>query len=198
MCAARGFKLIVCPLTGQMTFRVYVPQALERRDLYSDPVALKWERRYLDYFVRRMRHHGAIAAWESGNETNCLGPIASPDAVEAWLALIHGTIRLADGSRPIIGPNSLEITDGKWRVDRIAALSDVLTVHPYQIWSNAYLDDGNGIRNCQAEIPFPPRLAFSGKDHSARRCVRQMGAPWRPDRLEGVGSAVHAGKTRAS
>lgn len=147
MCAARGFKLIVCPLTGQMTFRIYVPQALERRDLYSDPVALMWERRYLDYFVRRMRHHEAIAAWESGNETNCLGDIDSPDAVEAWLAFIHGTIRLADRTRPVIGPNSLEITEGKWRIDRIAALSDVLTIHPYNMWKNAYLDEGNGIRN---------------------------------------------------
>ncbi len=175
MCAARGFKLIVCPLTGQMTFRVYVPQALERRDLYSDPVALKWERRYLDYFVRRMRHHGAIAAWESGNETNCLGPIASPDAVEAWLALIHGTIRLADGARPVIGPNSLEITDGKWRVDRIAALSDVLTVHPYQIWSNAYLDDGNGIRNALFATSYNVALEQIGgkpafvEEHGIRR-----------------------------
>lgn len=147
LCEKRDLKLIVCPLTGQMTFRVFIPQAVEHRDLYADPVALKWERRYLDYFIRRMRHHKAIAAWESGNETNCLGPIASPDAVEAWLAYIHGTIRLADPSRSVIGPNGTGITSGKWRIDRIAALSDVLTVHPYNMWTKAYLDDGNGIRN---------------------------------------------------
>ncbi|MCQ2392055.1 MAG: hypothetical protein MJ240_11585 [Kiritimatiellae bacterium] len=147
LCAKRDMKLIVCLMTGQMTFRIFTPQALERRDLYTDPVALKWERRLLDYFVTRMRHHRAIAAWESGNETCCLGPIASPDAVEAWLALIHGTIRLADPTRPVIGPNTINITDGAWRIDRIAPLSDVLTVHPYNMWTKAFLDDGNGIRN---------------------------------------------------
>lgn len=147
LCAARGLKLIVAPLTGQMTFRIYVPQALERRDLYADPVALMWERRYLDYFVRRMRHHRAIAAWESGNETNILGPIASPEAAEAWLAFIHSTIRLADPTRPVIGPDTCQITEGNWRIERVAPLSDVLAVHPYNMWKKAYLDEGNGIRN---------------------------------------------------
>ena len=147
LCAARDLKLIVCVMTGQMTFRIFVPQALQGCDLYADPLALAWERRYIDYFVRRMKHHRAIAAWESGNETCCLGPIASPDAVEAWLALIHGTFRLADPSRPVIGPNGTGITDDPWRVDRISMFSDVLAVHPYNMWSKAYLHDGNGIRN---------------------------------------------------
>ena len=147
LCAQRDLKLVVCVMTGQMTFRIFVPQALQGLDLYADPMALKWERRFIDYFVRRMKHHRAIAAWESGNETCCLGPIASPDAVEAWLALIHGTFRLADPSRPVIGPNGTDITGGPWRVDCISALSDVLAVHPYNMWSKAYLHDGNGIRN---------------------------------------------------
>lgn len=147
MCEARGLRLIVCPLTGHMTFRLCVPQALENRNLYSDPVALLWERRYLDYFVRRMRHHRAIAAWESGNETRWLGDVGSPEAAEVWLAYVHGVIRLADPTRPVIGTDSLDIIAGNWPLDRIAPLSDVLAAHCYNLWKKPYLDAGNGIRN---------------------------------------------------
>ena len=178
MCEARGLRLIVCPLTGHMTFRLCVPQALENRDLYADPVALLWERRYLDYFVRRMRRHRAIAAWESGNETRCLGPdTSSPEAAEVWLAYIHNTIRLADPTRPVIGPDSpsLNLVKETWRVDRIAPLSDILSVHVYNMWKKAYLDAGNGIRNAFLAPSFAAALADIGgkpafvEEHGIRR-----------------------------
>lgn len=42
---------IVCIMTGHMTLRLFIPRALEMLDLYTDPVALKWEARFIDYFV---------------------------------------------------------------------------------------------------------------------------------------------------
>lgn len=144
-----GLKLIPCILTGQMTARLFISRALEMLDLYTDPVALKWEARFVDYFVRRMKHHPAIFAWESGNETNCLGHIKNPEHAEAWLRYIHSVFRLADPDRPLIGINGLNITaaEGAWVSSINARLSDFVTVHPYNMWNKAGIEEFNGIRN---------------------------------------------------
>ncbi len=144
-----NIKLIVCILTGQMTFRLFIPRALEMLDLYHNPVALKWEARYIDYFVRRMKHHNAIWAWESGNETNCLGDVNGPEGFEAWIRYIHSVFRLADPSRPIIGINGLNVTsaEGPWVSQINADFSDYITLHPYNMWSKAGIEEFNGIRN---------------------------------------------------
>lgn len=144
-----GLRLIPCILTGQMTARLFIPRALEMLDPYTDPIALKWEARYIDYFVRRVKHHSAICAWESGNETNCLGTIRNPAHAEAWLRYIHSVFRLADPSRPVIGINGLSITaaENAWVSSINARLSDYVTVHPYNMWDKAGIEEFNGIRN---------------------------------------------------
>ena len=149
-------KLIVCLLTGQMTGRLFIPRALERRNLYEDPVALKWEARYVEYFIRRMRHHPAISAWESGNETNYLGVAKNSAQVETWLRYIHSIIRLEDTERPIIGVNGLNISaaEAPWLSSIVAKFSDFLTVHPYIMWSKAGIEEFNNIRSllfCSAQ-----------------------------------------------
>ena len=74
-----GLKLIVPVLTGQMTFRNLIPPGLLHVDLYRDPTALKWEARFIDCFVRRMKDKKAIVAWESGNETRFLAENSGAD-----------------------------------------------------------------------------------------------------------------------
>ena len=172
------FKLIVCVLTGHMTSRLFIPRALERLNLYSDPIALKWEARYIDYFVRRMKHHPAIRAWESGNETNCLGAAESSEQVEVWLRYIHSVFRLADPSRPVIGVCGLDITaqESPWQSRINAALSDSVTVHPYNMWSKAGIEEFNGIRNlfyCAAQCSALEQI--TGKE----AFVEETGL-WRP------------------
>lgn len=143
-----GISLIVPILTGQMTFRNFVPPALLHVNLYSDPQALKWEARFVDYFVRRLKSKTAIVAWESGNETRILATNTGADQAEFWQRYIHSVIRLADDSRPIIGVDGLELTsDTQWPTLVNAMLSDYVTVHPYHhISGNAYRDPVNGIR----------------------------------------------------
>ena len=68
-----GIRLIVPLLTGQMTFRNYIPPALANRNPFSDPYALMWEGRYITCMVSRLKAKKAIAAWESGNESRILG-----------------------------------------------------------------------------------------------------------------------------
>ena len=71
-------KLIVGLITGHMSFRYFAPPALEGKNLVNDPTAVKWELRFIHYFVKRMRKQSAIVGWDLGNEcngfakTNCL------------------------------------------------------------------------------------------------------------------------------
>jgi len=143
-----GVRLIVPILTGQMTFRNFVPPALLHVDLYGDPQALKWEARFVDYFVRRLKDKKAIAAWESGNETRILATNTGADQAEFWQRYIHSVIRLADDTRPIVGVDGLELTrETTWPTKVNAMLSDYVTVHPYHhISGNAYRDPVTGIR----------------------------------------------------
>ena len=102
-----GIRLIVPLLTGQMTFRNFIPPALANRDPFSDPYALMWEGRYLECMVTRLKAKKAIVAWESGNEANSLGKSENAFRSEAWLRYVHQAIRCADPSRPVIGVDGI-------------------------------------------------------------------------------------------
>lgn len=143
-----GIRLIVSLLTGQMTFRSLLPPALVHLDPYSDPYALKWEARYLECMVTRLKSKPAIIAWESGNETRILGKCKNKEQAEFWQRYIHNIIRLADPSRPVIGVDGLNIAeDTNWPSSVNALLSDYVTTHPYGMWGDVYLDDFLEIRS---------------------------------------------------
>lgn len=172
-----GLKLIVPVLTGQMTFRNLIPPGLLHVDLYRDPTALKWEARFIDCFVRRMKDKKAIVAWESGNETRFLAENSGADMAESWQRYIHSVIRLADDTRPIIGVDGLGITrDSAWPTRVNAQMSDYVAVHPYHhISGRAYLDEANGIRQaffCAAQNVLQEDIAGKPsfvEEHSYRR-----------------------------
>ena len=148
LAAKHGIKLIVPLLTGQMTFRNYIPPALANRNPFSDQYALMWEGRYLECMVSRLKAKKAIVAWESGNEARILGRSENSFQSEAWLRYIHQAIRCADPSRPIIGVDGLNISrEEKWPSAMNAALSDYVTTHPYGFWGNAYIDDFLSVRS---------------------------------------------------
>ena len=142
-------RLIVCLLTGQMTFGLFVPPALEGLDLYTDPRALKWEGLFVQAFVRRMKKQRAIGAWESGNESACLGPVTFSETPAFWMNYINTFIRQADPDRPVIGINDPKLTNTVvgWQIQDIADASDALTVHPYPMFDRANLDGYNELRN---------------------------------------------------
>ena len=143
-----GIRLIVPLLTGQMTFRNYIPPALANRDPYSDPYALMWEARYLECMVSRLKSKKAIVAWQSGNEARILGDSKGAAMSEVWLRYIHQTIRLADPSRPVIGIDGLSVSrETKWPSEMNGRLSDYVTVHPYGFGGNVYNDDFNSVRS---------------------------------------------------
>lgn len=170
-----GMRLVVAIMTGQMTFRIFIPPALENRDPYSDPYALAWEGRFIECFVNRLKHKRAIVAWESGNESRALGKAESKEQAEWWLRYIHSAIRVADPTRPVISVDGFEITDGMWRVSENAHLGDYVPHHLYTLWRRENPDRFDGIRNAYFAAAGVKGLEdISGKpsfleEHGARR-----------------------------
>ncbi len=135
LAARYDLKLIVGLLTGWMSGRLFVPPALEGRNVLTDPVALMWETRFVRYFVQHFKDDPAIAAWDLGNECNCMAPVPNHEAAWAWTAAIVNAIRAVDPDRPIVsGMHSLTPT-GEWRMQDQGELTDVLTTHPYPVFT---------------------------------------------------------------
>ena len=148
MADAFGIRLIVPLLTGQMTFRNFVPPALANLDPFSAPYALMWEGRYIECMVTRLKAKKSIVAWESGNEACILGESRGAAASEAWLRYIHQAIRCADPSRPVIGVNGLVVPEhADWPSAMNGRLSDYVTTHPYGFWGDVYNDEFLSVRS---------------------------------------------------
>jgi len=130
-----GLKLIVGLMTGWMSGRLFVPPGLEGRNVLTDPVAIMWQVRFVQHFVRRFRDHPAILAWDLGNECNCMAPVPGHEAAWTWTAALANAIRAEDRTRPIVsGMHSLDEPDrahANWTIANQAELTDVLTTHPY-------------------------------------------------------------------
>jgi hypothetical protein len=127
--------LIVGLITGWMSGRTYCPPVLEGRVLHTDPLALQLQGRFIRIFVERFRSEPAVAAWDLGNECNCLGPVPSREAAWTWTAFITSHIRASDATRPVVsGMHSLE-PNTTWAIQDQGELCDLLTTHPYPLWS---------------------------------------------------------------
>jgi hypothetical protein len=135
MAERHGLKLIVGLVTGWMSGRLFVPPALEGRNVLTDPVAIMWQVRLVRHFVRSFRGHPAVLAWDLGNECNCMAPAPSHAAAWTWTAAITNAIRAEDGTRPVVsGMHGLDEPDrarASWTIGDQAELTDVLTTHPY-------------------------------------------------------------------
>lgn len=132
-------RLVVGLVTGWMSGRVFCPPVLEGRDLHSDPLALQLQSRFVSIFVERFRGERAILAWDLGNECNCMGNPLSREAAWVWTSIIASAVRLADPTRPLIsGMHSLtpvgKDSEG-WTIQDQAELTDILTTHPYPLWT---------------------------------------------------------------
>ena len=135
--AKNNIKLIVGLITGWMSGRQFVPSVFEEKNVLSDPEALRWQTKFVRYFVTRLKDHPAIAAWDYGNECNCLGASkAGQAAFYNWMDHLAMAIRAIDPSRPIVsGMHSLstqESSDSNLRQN--GEICDILCTHPYQFY----------------------------------------------------------------
>ncbi len=142
LCGKYNMKLIVGLLTGWMSGRLFVPQALEGKNLYSDPEALLFEQRFIKGFVKKFCGEDVIYAWDLGNECNCLSTAESRAAAANWTSVISNTIRAYDSSRPVVsGMHGIGV-ENDWTIFDQAEHTDILTTHPYPLFVKHCLKDG--------------------------------------------------------
>lgn len=129
-----GFQLIVGLVTGWMSGRMHTPEAFAGRDLLRDPLVIRWQLRFVRYMVRTFRDRPAIAAWDLGNECNCMGQAGRDDAY-LWTSAITSAIKLEDSSRPVVsGLHGLNPA-GSWTPEDQGELLDILCTHPYPLFT---------------------------------------------------------------
>lgn len=126
-----NMKLIVGILTGFMSGRTFIPTALYGKNLFTDPVALRFELKFIEGFVKRIKNKSAVYAWNLGNECNNLTDTNDYNVAQSWTGIICNAIRANDRSRMIVsGMHGLSL-DGPWRIEDQADYTDMLTTHPY-------------------------------------------------------------------
>jgi hypothetical protein len=126
-----GLRLIVGLITGWMSGRLFVPPALEGRNVLTDPEAIMWEVRFVKYFVKRFKSCKAIMAWDLGNECNCMAPVATSAEAWNWISSITNAIKSCDPSRLVVSGMHSLLPTGVWTIQDQAEVTDILTTHPY-------------------------------------------------------------------
>ncbi len=138
--------LIVGLITGHMSFRHYAPDAFAWKNFLTDPTCIKWETRFVRYFVKRFRNEKSIVAWDLGNECKNYGA-PSVDQGYVWMHAITAAIRTSDTTRPVVsGFDHMPMDGENFNVRETAELCDILTTHPYQIFSGSAMDPVNTLR----------------------------------------------------
>ena len=130
-------KLIVGLVTGWMSGRQFVPEVFEERNVLADPEAIRWQTKFVRYFVSKLKDHPAIAAWDYGNECNCMGAGAAGQAAfYNWMDHLAMAIRAVDPTRPIVsGMHGLSTReDAAANVRQNGEISDILCTHPYAFY----------------------------------------------------------------
>lgn len=188
--ARHHIELIVAVMTVHMTGRHFVPRAMENRDLFTDPFALKWEMKFYDGFVRAVKDCPAIAAWETGNEMNYTAPVKNADHAWVWTRMMHDVIRLADPSRPVVGvmAEGLNPMESPWQIADQGELADFTNVHRYDIGNAASADGFLSVRNLLRAVG-ECRIA---EGVGGKPCFIEETGNWRNTvlSLEGMGHTV--------
>ena len=130
-----GLRLIIGLITGWMSGRLFVPRALEGRDILTDPLSVKYQVRFVRCFVKRFKNDNQIIAWDLGNECNVMQNISDRDSAWVWTSAISDAIRSIDAERPIISGMHSLTADGIWTIEDQAENTDMLTTHPYPIFT---------------------------------------------------------------
>ena len=167
--AKRGFKVVLALLNGWVSGRVFVPPALEGRDLITDGFAVKWALKYVRYLVNRFKEHPAIYAWNLGNECNCLQGGSTQEQNYVWISTIASAIRCADPGHLISSGMMCDLPGlGNWQMAEQGELVDLTTVHPYPYFTPYMLTDPSISMRCLCQSAM---MAAAHADLSGKPCM---------------------------
>lgn len=135
ICEKYDIGLIVGLLTGWMSGRHFVPEALLRLNTITDPYAVKWEIKFVRYMVNKFKNSPAILAWDLGNECNCMGEATDKNQTYVWVSTITNAIKREDNIRPVVSGMHSLIPDSTWNPEDQGEILDVLCTHPYPLFT---------------------------------------------------------------
>lgn len=127
-------RLIVSFITGWMSGRLYVPRLLESVNVLTDPGAIMWQVRFVQYMVKQFKNEKAIVAWELGNECNCLGA-ATREQAWTWAKAITMAVKELDSTRPMLSGMHSLLPTGRFTIQDQGEITDMLTTHPYPLFT---------------------------------------------------------------
>ena len=167
ICEQYNLKLIVGLITGWMSGRLFIPQALEDKNLFTHPISILLEQKFIKGFVGTFKSKKIIYAWDLGNECNCLSNIECDDdfcdcdVSSSWTNIIVNAIRSEDHERPVIsgmanlGPERRKC---KWNLQEHGECVDIMTTHPYTLFhphcSNDYYTSARSLLHATAETRY--------------------------------------------
>lgn len=128
----RGMDLVVSIVTGWMSGRLFVPPALDGKNLINDSEVLMWTERFVRGIVTEFKDIKNIVMWDLGNECNNLSPCNSRYEACVWTAFVKNAILSVDNSREISsGMHGLSADKGAWMIQDQGEYCDYVTTHPY-------------------------------------------------------------------
>lgn len=142
LCTKYGFRVDLAIFTGFMSSMNYIPRLFENKNVFTDPVAIMWEQKFIKYIVTRFGNHPALGGWDLGNECSVMRKITGDVAAQyAWTAMVYNAIRAIDKEHPVVSGQAELATEtitpeaaGNWQLREHAECVDVLTTHPYPIF----------------------------------------------------------------
>ena len=130
-----GLKVIVGLITGHMSGRYYAPPAFSSKNPLTDYTTIKWEIRFIKYFVSRFKNQPCIAGWDLGNEVNGFADESCRDSSYVWSELMTNSIKSCDDTHPVIsGMDMVPVAKGEFNIYELGEIIDMHTVHPYNIF----------------------------------------------------------------
>ena len=187
-----GLKLIVGLINGLVNNRLFVPAALENRDLVRDPECIRMEVHFIRGFIASIVNHSTIIGWDLGNECDrpADGTRGTP-LTEAetwnWVNAMASAVRLCDPLTPVIAGvhGGFTVFERPWSLFQLGELCDRLATCP----SPSSTSCGNN----ESFAPFPASLhgtagACFGAGVSGKPCFPEENASLEP--MSAGGKAV--------
>lgn len=167
-------KVIVAFLTGWMSGRIFVPEAVRDKNYLTDAETILWECRFIKDLIGEIKDYSNIVAWELGNECNCLSHDITEAQTELWISTISNAIRMADPSRPVYSGMHGTNVQGCWNLPMQGKYLDMVMVHPYPAYTPYCSTEG--MRSMRASL------------HAAAENAYYSGIANRPCMIEEIGT----------
>ncbi len=135
LCKKHSLRVILTVFSDFEDGTIGVPQLFADKNIYTNPLALMWEQRYIKYYVTRFKDHPAVCGWCTDNFYKLSGSIKGDSAAqESWAALVCNAIKTVDKEHPVISGQAFFGTEAinpqktqGWQIIPHAQYVDVLT-----------------------------------------------------------------------